>query len=87
MNFQYLLPDITFGKALHVIPYKNETIARKIVLISRNITVTMWYDVDIHYLNDHVIAVYECQTPIIIEIEIEIEMEEGWSNRPTSTST
>ncbi len=42
MNFQYLLPDITFGKALHVILYKNETMARKIVLISRNITIMIW---------------------------------------------
>ncbi len=36
------ITDITFGKALHVIPYKNENIARKIVLISRNIIIMIW---------------------------------------------
>jgi hypothetical protein len=41
-NFPYLISDITFCKALHVIPYKNETIARKIAYISRNITVMIW---------------------------------------------
>jgi hypothetical protein len=39
VNFSDSLPDITFSKALHVIPYKNKTMARKIAYISGNITV------------------------------------------------
>jgi hypothetical protein len=33
-NFLYSLPDITIGKALHVIPYKNKTMDIKIAYIS-----------------------------------------------------
>ncbi len=42
LSFPYLLPDITFGKALHVIPYKNKPMSRKIANISRNITIMIW---------------------------------------------
>ncbi len=39
VNFSDSLPDITFSKALHVIPYKNKTTSRKIAYFSGNITV------------------------------------------------
>ncbi len=42
LNFSYLVSNITFGKALHVMPYKNKTLTRKIALISRNITIMIW---------------------------------------------